>query len=300
MNWINRIFGNKKQEAAKYTPGVYAGFRLFVPVLLAIFTGFLMIHTAAGTNVHSRSVPAPAIKTISDNAELINFAESFLPAPAEGMITRQDKQIIYKLGAAQEGKDIAGVHSGSVPADIKDDYEAVFNDDSVNIWIKRGDAAFGVGMKAVLSPDNAFLGEKNTAVTSQIRNNRIIYNVGNSAMIYTPLDSGVREDIVVASAGELQKLPLLWELGLDSHTQARMEEDGTIGIYGPEQYLWGNIQIGDEKSGKLIEEARKNAPKTELLYKIPLPVIREANGQEHNNIGAFTLDGKLLALKIKG
>jgi hypothetical protein len=66
MNWFKRTFQSKKQEVRgkkMEAPAFssyfllltsyfllltsYSKFRLFTPVLLALFTGFLMIHTAA-------------------------------------------------------------------------------------------------------------------------------------------------------------------------------------------------------------------------------------------------------------
>ena len=226
---------------------------------------------------------------------LVTFAEGFLPQPAEGQLSREGKEIIYKGAPAEGAKDKVEIASssfnglrtprndekgvalrndtlpvapgndetGAVPGKDKANYEAVFKEDAVDIWFKRQDAAFGLGIKAIFwdTQSSPYQGEagrgKKSLVNSQIRNNRVIYQAGKSALIYTPLENGVREDIVIGQPEDLARLPLLWELGLDSSTQAKMEPDGSIGIYGPEQFLWGDIQIGDEKSAKLIEEARK-------------------------------------------
>ncbi|MCM8789407.1 MAG: kelch motif-containing protein, partial [Candidatus Omnitrophica bacterium] len=267
---------------------------------VSLFTGMLTLTALVGLGVfvsikehgvQKREAFPINFMDVPNGEELIKFAETFLPMPEEGTITQQDKSIIYKRTLASEYKQpqVKKIY----------EYEAVFKEESADIWIRREDSAFGVGMKAILfSPIPS--GNNKYPVISTVRNKRIIYNLASAAMVYTPLDNGVREDILVASPQDLSQLPLVWQLDLDNHTEARMEQDGTIGIYGPEKYLWSNIQIGDEKSAKLIEQARKNTPKTELLYKIPLPVIREANGKEHRDISTFTLEGKTLALEIHG
>ena len=228
---------------------------------------------------------------ISKNEELIKFAEGFLPAPVEGTLKEENELYVYKRPSTQTQQP-PDISQKDKPKEITNDtlgFEAIFSKNKARVWLSRSDSAFGMGMEALM-----------TSFYSYLKNGRVIYTTRGATIVYTPLDNGIREDILVANAKDLARLPLLWLLELDSHLEARTEPDGAIGIYGPEQYLWGNIQIGDAKSAELIEKARQNAAKNTLLYQIPLAVVREANGKEHKEMVSYKLEGKKLALGIKG
>ncbi len=213
--------------------------------------------------------------------KLISFAEGFLPMPTKGTLAKEKDSYVFKNADLQTAPAQKQGASVSVNELAKVKFQATFAQYAGRVWVKRDDSAFGFVMKALY---------KNCKFSSQLRNGRVVYNFGQGqAIIYTPLDNGVREDIVVASSRDYKKVNLSWQLELDNNLVAKQEQDGSIGIYGPSQYLWGDIQIGDEKSAKLIELARKNAPKTELLYTIPLPIIREANGKERKDLASYKI-----------
>lgn len=215
-----------------------------------------------------------------NSSAILAWADKFLPQAAKGSLTAEKEGFVYNCV-----KEIS-----SAP---KINYEAVFSQDKADIWLKRDDSAFGIKLTKT-GPDRR-LGTKTKS--PYLHNGRVVYPDLYSTTVYTPLDDGVREDILIASARDLTKFfnkdsqtaCLSWNLEITDNLEAKIEKDGSIGIYGPQQYLWGNISIGDEKSAELIEQARKNAPKTQLLYNIPLPIIIEADGRERKDLARFEI-----------
>ncbi len=120
-----------------------------------------------------------------------------------------------------------------------------------------------------------------------------------AAFVLTPNDAGVKEDIVLSQSLGDEAL-FQWDLALPPGLEARVEPNGDVGIYGPSSILADDIQIGDDKSRALIESARQNASKNDLVYRIPAPVVRETSGREHRNIAAFDLNGTRLSLRAHG
>lgn len=174
------------------------------------------------------------VKVFASDASLLEFAEGFLPAPVSGSFKEDGNEYVWIRQPATDNRSPT-IHK----------YEAVFSRDKARVWIKREDSAFGVGISQL--SDNA----------PYLKNNHIIYSNLHAVTVYTPLEDQVREDILVASAKDLEKLDLRWSLETGEHLEAKLEPDGAIGIYGPQQYLWGNISIGDEKSAQLLEKARQ-------------------------------------------
>lgn len=108
--------------------------------------------------------------------------------------------------------------------------------------------------------------------------NRVVYPLSGRAgwVVYSTHSIGVKEDIVLtASPGDTTSFP--FELGLAEGTEARLENDGSIGIYG-NSLLSGSITTGTEADAQLLEKARQNAPKDTRLFSIPAPVVVDAAG----------------------
>jgi N-acetylneuraminic acid mutarotase len=110
--------------------------------------------------------------------------------------------------------------------------------------------------------------------------NRLLYPLKNNpAMkVYTMGGSSIKEDILLDSYVR-DSMIFDYELKLPDYTQARLEKDGSIGIYGPEnELLLGNIAAGSESDATLLKKARENSAKNTLLFRIPAPFILEADG----------------------
>ena len=130
--------------------------------------------------------------------------------------------------------------------------------------------------------------------------NRITYSVARGVhIIYTFKRNGVKEDIVFDHPSAIP-MDLAFRLELDPMLEARLDRKGNILIYGPNAILSSFIQTGDEKSAELILKARRRAPKDNLLYIIPAPVVIDGSGIKHKSIAHYTLDKSILTLHAEG
>ena len=104
--------------------------------------------------------------------------------------------------------------------------------------------------------------------------NRIVYPLRNGQsgwVVYSMHAVGVKEDIVLTkSPGPSAEYS--FKLGLSPGQEARLEADGSLGVYGNALFA-GTIAAGSEKDAKLLEKARQNAPKNKRLFNIPAPVV---------------------------
>ncbi len=122
---------------------------------------------------------------------------------------------------------------------------------------------------------------------------------GKAAMVLTPNDAGVKEDIVLSQSLGDEAL-FQWDLALPAGLEARVDANGDVGIYGPSSILADDIQIGDEKSGAMLQAARENARKDQLIYRIPAPIVRDTSGQSRHDLAALELNGSRLSLRAHG
>jgi hypothetical protein len=128
---------------------------------------------------------------------------------------------------------------------------------------------------------------------------RLTYPVGSSQKhIYTFRTNGLKEDIVLASA-PANEVSYSWELELGKDLEAKMMPNGNVGIFSANPYLFGDVQVSDAKSQKLIDAARKKGEKSNLVFVLPAPYIVESNGYKNYSDAAFKLDGSMLTLAAK-
>jgi Kelch motif len=132
--------------------------------------------------------------------------------------------------------------------------------------------------------------------------NRVIYPITNAGgtgwVVYTMHAIGVKEDVVLTHA-DSDKIVLNYTLGLGGNLAARVESDGSIGVYGS-TLLSGNVATETSKDAALLQKARQNAPKNTLLFDIPTPKIKEL-GQTKSNVQAkYSMHGSTLSVTVAG
>ena len=134
-----------------------------------------------------------------------------------------------------------------------------------------------------------------------VRNgNRITYTAGEGIhVVYTFKSNGVKEDIIFDEPGK-EPVELGFRLEIDPMLEARIDSRGNVLMYGPNTILSGFIQTGDEKSAGLILNARRQAPKDNLLYIIPAPVVIDGAGHTYKNMAHFSLKKSVLTIHAKG
>lgn len=128
--------------------------------------------------------------------------------------------------------------------------------------------------------------------------NRIVYPLrdGTGWAVYTMQGTGVKEDIVLNYA-KSDKQNYEYDLALGDSMEARLEPDGSIGVYG-NQLFSGNISAGSDKDAQLLQKARKNAKKDTFLFSIPPPVVLEGKKQPSAVHAKYVLKGSLLTIEV--
>ena len=127
----------------------------------------------------------------------------------------------------------------------------------------------------------------------RMSNGRVVYPIDGGKMIYTAKNNGMKEDIVL-NKNIGNDLQFAYDLNLPDTLQARLLDDGSVGIYSADLALYGNINFGTDTDRAKVESARKNAEKDTLVFVLPPPVIKgsDASGKA---TGMFRLeDGKLV------
>lgn len=130
---------------------------------------------------------------------------------------------------------------------------------------------------------------------------RVVYPLASSDgwLVNTYQGTGVKENILLAkSPGKSQTFS--YKLDLGDNFEARIENDGGIGVYGNTTFS-GNVSTGNDSDALLLQKARQNAKKDTLMFVIPAPTIL---GKDHkpapNARGSYKLNGSSLDLTVTG
>lgn len=132
--------------------------------------------------------------------------------------------------------------------------------------------------------------EKGTKSENQIFH-KLVKNSGY--LVYTTQTTGVKEDIVLESYKK-DRVEYDYEIKLENGLKARLESNGSIGIYGTDLPINGDVATGSDKDAELLQKMRDKAPKTKLLFTIPAPVIKETNKTASQIHTYFELNGNNL------
>lgn len=134
------------------------------------------------------------------------------------------------------------------------------------------------------------------------KNNFIVYPINDlkASTVFTMKGSGVKEDIILFEYSK-DTIELKYDLGLSDGLEARIEKDGSLGVYGVDSNLLGSVTTGSDKDAQLLEKARQNGKKTNLVFRIPAPAVLGANKKVQQNTKAwFSLDNKVLTVHSSG
>jgi hypothetical protein len=132
--------------------------------------------------------------------------------------------------------------------------------------------------------------------------NRVVYPVlgEDAALVYSLKGAAVKEDIILFKKSTPEKT-FEFKFRTASGTEPRIEPDGSIGVYGVSSTLLGNITAGTDADAKLLEKARTNGKKDQLLFRIPAPVVLENSTRKSASATAsFELSGDTLKIHTTG
>ncbi len=232
-----------------------------------------------------------------------------------GVISPFLVQHAYALGGAEK---LLTEDEPAIAKQLKfDTSQQMFTFDSQSDSPTGPNLMSGTGAKAGVSATAYVDGSKGVSVTDstnkvsfsmtpqyklapgQKSGGRIIYPLINNDgwLIYTMTSAGPKEDVVLNSSDK-QNMELAYKMDLGDKLQARMEDNGSVGIYGNDLFS-GDIATGSDKDAALVAKARKNAPKNKLLFAIPAPTIKES--KKSGNVQAhYSLDGNMLTMHVQG
>lgn len=162
------------------------------------------------------------------------------------------------------------------------------------------DPSKGIQVTDPLNKVEFSLQPKFSLATGQQDGDRVVYPLNNGAgwAVYTMQGAGVKEDIVLTKSDTNQQT-FNFKLNINQGLEARLENDGSIGIYG-NSLLSGNVTAGTEKDAELLQKARQNAPKNTLVFRIPKPTIVEAGKKKSRVSAAYSLKGNDLSVTATG
>jgi hypothetical protein len=125
---------------------------------------------------------------------------------------------------------------------------------------------------------------------------RVVYPFGNGGQIvYTAKSNGIKEDIVLnKNIGD--NLQFSYKLELPNTLEAKLGEDGSIGIYSADPTLYSNMSYAADADRLKVESARESAQKDHLVFGIPAPVINDANGKKLH--GEYTLRDGIVQVNV--
>lgn len=130
---------------------------------------------------------------------------------------------------------------------------------------------------------------------------RVVYPMqGKAKAIYTVKSNGIKEDIVFEQSPKSGEVSFGYDLVLPDSLEARLQKDGSLGVFSADPSLFGDISFGADEDREKVESARKNAQKTNLVFGVPRPVIVAANGNVGDSYAWFQIENNVLSVNAKG
>lgn len=130
--------------------------------------------------------------------------------------------------------------------------------------------------------------------------NQLFYPLTKQAgyLVLTAQTASIKEDIVLEKATD-DRQEFSYDLDLGDGLEARLEDNGSVGVYGSSLPINGNVATGSDKDAELLQKVRESAKKDQLLFVIPKPVVVESGKEKGETVvrSWFELkDGRQLTL----
>lgn len=134
----------------------------------------------------------------------------------------------------------------------------------------------------------------------QKQDNHIVYPLssGEGWLVYTMQSTGVKEDVILQNHSG-NDMTLSYKLGLGDGLEARLETNGSIGVYG-NSVLSGEVTTTTDTDALTLLNARKNAKKDTLMFSIPSPTIFDINKKASSATASYSIRGDVLSVKVTG
>lgn len=136
--------------------------------------------------------------------------------------------------------------------------------------------------------------------SGQQQQGHIVYPLGSRDgwLVYSVQGTGLKEDIILEKKGGDSRI-FRYHLELGKTLEAKLESDGSVGIYG-NTLLSGNITASTDADAALLQKAREKSQKSTLLFRIPKPFVVESSNRVSRVASTFSLNGSELTLTVTG
>lgn len=222
----------------------------------------------------------------------IIFQKSYSLGTAESLLTSVDNSMAKKLKYDSK-KQLFTFNNGSSSTS-----ESAQTGAQQITATAYADAKKGISVTDSVNKIDFSLTPKYNLATGKKNGNRVVYPLSNSNgwTVYTMQGTGVKEDIILSHYANKKEV-FEYKLGLGDGLEARLESDGSIGVYG-NTVLNGNVTTSTSADAALLVKARQKAEKNTLLFNIPKPIIIEKNGNKSAANVNYSLKGDLLKVSV--
>lgn len=252
-----------------------------------------------GARLRYRFVLAAVILVVADMFGLINpfFKENAYALGESGALLSAPNQMVADRIKFDETKQTYSIDAKAVAQSADN---PSFGDSNLAGVTLHKDPSKGV---TVSDPNNNI----DFSMTPQFDlssgrkdHDRIVYPLKSrdGFAVYTLKSTGVKEDIILTKSKDDTR-SFAYTLNLGSNLEAKLEADGSLGVYG-NNLLSGNVTAGSDKDKQLLDKARKSAPKNTLVFTIPAPVVTNAQGVDHDITAKFGLKDNTLTVTASG
>jgi len=268
---LRKKYRYRRQSGLPYRRGALVG-------LAALLAGSLFFDVLGHNAVYGSSSLSDSAKRLLD-PPVTQYAADLIYNPEKG-------SYIFNEGYSASTGDVLGdSHSAQISAVFageEDKYSATLRDPRTETEI-------------TLTPQFEVTGPEKDL-------NRVIYPLQNinAVKVLTIQNSGVKDDIIFEEKPQFDDVEFSYTLSLSEGTEARLEDNGSINVYGVDSVLLSNVQAVNDEDVELLQKAREKGAKNTLLYTIPAPIILELNKKVSKATAEFEINGDTLTLRAKG
>lgn len=131
--------------------------------------------------------------------------------------------------------------------------------------------------------------------------NQLVYRLDDlqGKKVYTLGVAGFKEDVIL-NEYTADTVSFDYEISAPEGTEARIEKDGSLSVYGVSPELLGEVSTGTPQDADLLKKARQNARKTNRLFSLPAPFAKELHKAESSVKVVYKLQGNRLTVEASG
>lgn len=250
------------------------------PLLLRVFAGVGVLIIVAEI-----IMPLYQGKGLQDKYDLTKVENRILTQPiglyAQKLTYNQDsRKYVFNDGYSPSSSEVAGEDSSpkvTAEFDAQDTKKVTITDPVNNV---------SIGFTPRFKTENA-----------QKNQNRVVYPINNlkATTVFTAKGTGIKEDIILHEFQGNTKT-FEYDLSLADGTEARLEGDGSLAVYGVSSVFLGNVTAATEKDKELLDKSRKNGEKNQLLFRIPAPFVVEENQNSSKAKVWYSLQNNVLTI----